>query len=146
MKNAIVGSWELLAAEARYDDGSVELLYGPSPRGLLIYTPDGTMAAQISRSERVRFAFDDMARGTPEGLAAAFSGYVAYFGRYELKEAEGAIVHHVEGSMFPNWCGNAQRRLASLEGDRLTISTPRMRVGGRMGTATLVWGRSGRAR
>jgi Lipocalin-like domain len=145
MKNAILGSWELRAAEGRYDDGSVEHLYGSGARGLLIYTPEGRMTVQLSAANRARFASDDMWKGTSEELKAAFNGYLAYFGRYELNEADGVILHHVEESMFPNWTGNVQRRSISLEGDRLTLSTLPGPVGGRVVTATLVWERSRRA-
>jgi hypothetical protein len=146
MKNAILGSWEIEAVESRYDDGSVDHPFGSAPRGLLVYTPEGRMTVQLSRADRSSFASDDLWKGTPEELGAAFSSYVAYFGRYELNEEEGVVVHHVDGSVFPNWTDNVQRRTLSLEGDHLVLSTAPMLIGNRVRTSVLVWKRASRGR
>jgi hypothetical protein len=145
MKNAIVGSWEIEAVESRNDDGSVDHPFGPAPRGLLVYTPEGLVTVHLAGTNRARFASEDHLKGTPDELKMAFATYVAYFGRFELNEAEGVILHHVEGSAFPNWVGNVQRRNISLEGDRLTLSTQPMMIGDRTRTSVLVWRRSARA-
>lgn len=144
MKNAILGVWELVAAEARYDDGVVEQPYGPNPQGLLVYTPEGWMNVYVSSAERPRFASNDMWRGTPEELRAAFQGCSAYFGRYEVDEAARVVIHNVTAALFPNWSGQVQRRHVSLEGEQLVLSTPPMRVGDRGCTAAFVWKRGQR--
>ncbi|MCY1251387.1 Lipocalin-like domain protein [compost metagenome] len=52
------------------------------------------------------------------------------------------ILHHVRHSLFPNWVGGTQRRVAQLDGDvlaltaRLEEGTPEAR------TARLTWRRS----
>jgi len=51
------------------------------------------------------------------------------------------VVHRIEVSLFPNWVGESQERAYRLEGDRLTLSTPLMLVGGRRLSTHLVWER-----
>ena len=49
----LLGSWHLLSWTLTYPNSSrVELPFGKSPTGLLIYSADGWMSAAISRSER----------------------------------------------------------------------------------------------
>jgi hypothetical protein len=143
MSAAIIGTWEIVAMETRADDGTVNQFLGPEPRGLLVYTPDGWMTAHVTAPGRPRFASEDMRKGTPAELLAAFNGYIGYFGRYEWREEEGVVLHHIVGSLFPNWEGDVQRRIASFEGDLLRLSTPPMRIGDRMVTGVVVWRRAG---
>ena len=42
---------------------------------------------------------------------------------------------------MPNWIGRDLARVATFEGDRVTLSTPPTPVGGRQQIATLVWQR-----
>jgi len=51
------------------------------------------------------------------------------------------VIHHIEISLFPNWVGVDQVRSFSLEGDRLTLSTPPMLVEGVEQAGHLTWER-----
>jgi len=44
-------------------------------------------------------------------------------------------------SLFPNWVGVNQQRLVELRGDRLTLSTRPMLLGGTQQSAHLIWER-----
>ncbi|GEM_PF-6774270 len=46
------------------------------------------MAVQIMRSDRPAFASGERLEGTQEEIKAAFEGYFAYYGTYEVNEAE----------------------------------------------------------
>ena len=49
---------------------------------------------------------------------------MAYYGSYTVDEAEGFMVHQVEGSFFPNWIGDRQVRKFEFAADgRLQLST-----------------------
>ena len=72
-----------------------------------------------------------------EEKAQAAETYVSYCGRYEFRGD--TVVHHVEHSLFPNWVGVEQERLIDLEGNRLTLSTRPMLLGGIRRTAHLIW-------
>ena len=135
---SVVGTWRLKRWEARGADGQVAYPLGPDALGSLIYTPGGHMSVAMMRAGRPPFAGDDLLGGTAEERAAAAAGYVAYSGRYEVRD--GAVVHRVELSLFPNWVGSEQVRFATVDGDELTITTRPLRIGGET-VSRLVWER-----
>ena len=97
------------------------------------------MSVSLMRPGRVPFAGDDLLGGAPAERAAAAAGSVSYCGRYELRD--GAVVHHVELSLFPNWVGVEQVRFDRVAGDELTITTGAVRIGGES-VSRLVWERA----
>lgn len=116
VKKQLVGTWKLLS----YDVGTTHPM-GRDPVGLLIYTGDGRMSLQAMHPGRPRFvgeASTGHEHGTPEEVASAYRGYIAYFGTYEVNEG-GSVTHRIEGSLFPNWVGRDQIELFKLSGDRL---------------------------
>jgi hypothetical protein len=97
------------------------------------------MSVTFMKEGRPEFASGDIWGGTIEEKVAAFDGYVSYCGRYEVKESR--VIHRIEVSLFPNWVGDDQERAYEFDGDRLTLSTPLMPVGGRMLSTHLIWER-----
>jgi lipocalin-like protein len=138
---ALVGTWRLVSNEQHGPDGTVTEIWGSHPRGRLMYDAGGRMSVQLMNPARKNFASEDRLAGTPEEVRQAFEGYLAYFGSYTLNAKEGMVIHHVEGSSFPNLIATAQRRLFTLSGNRLTLRTPPMLRGGRTSTYVLVWER-----
>ncbi len=68
----IVGVWSLESyVEMDAESGALVLTMGEHPTGILRYTSDGFMSAQLGRSERPHFANDDMVVGTEAKCAAA---------------------------------------------------------------------------
>jgi hypothetical protein len=134
-----VGAWRLASVETRTENGSV--FRRGRRKGYLIYSGDGYMSVAFMKEGRPRFASGDIWGGTVEEKVAAIDGYVSYCGRYEVKE--GRVIHRIEVSLFPNWVGEDQERAYELDGDRLTLSTPLMPVGGRMLSTHLIWERVG---
>jgi len=139
----LVGTWKLVAIEERDADGKlvVPLDFGPDPVGLLMYDSTGHMSAQGMRRGRAKLPSDDVHMATPEQAKAAFTGYVAYFGTYEVIESERIVIHHVEGSSIPNWEGGDQRRKFTLSGDRLILEPPPIQAGGAKRVRRLTWQR-----
>ena len=80
------------------------------------------MAAQLMSEGRGLFESGDQFAGEPDEIREAFEGYFAYFGRYEVNEAEQIVTHHVEGSMYPNWVDQDQTRGYEFSGSRLVLS------------------------
>lgn len=138
----LIGAWKLVSCEARSSNGEVSYPYGRNPFGMLMYDSDGNMFVLLMRRDRRKFASDDLWRGTPEEIKAAFEGFNAYCGTYEVNEEKGTVTHHVEGSMFPNWVGMDQKRFFKCFGDQLTLSTSPMPLGGRQSTVHLIWART----
>ena len=139
--HGFAGLWKLVSFDSTGPDGSPLSLFGPDPIGTIMYDAQGHMAVQIMQRARPLFAQADWRAGTLEETKAAFDGYLAYFGRYEVNEAEGCVIHHMEGSLFPNWVGGDLKRFYVLSGNRLVLKTPPTLFGGVAGTSTLTWER-----
>lgn len=125
-KPNLVGAWTLERWETRYDDGRVIHPMGEDARGYLLYTADGHMAAFLMRAERPHFATGEALTATDAEKVAAWNSFYSYAGRYEV--IGDRVIHHVEASMYPNWVGIDQERTLTIEGDRLTLSTPPQRT------------------
>jgi Lipocalin-like domain len=134
----VVGTWSLVSAWSSTDDGTKRESFGSSPSGVLTYGSDGRMMVLIANGGRKPLSADRV--GAPEKeRAEAFSTFLSYGGRYSLKE--GKVVHHVEISSYPNWVGTDLVRTVAFEGDRITLTTPPISVGGKMQSTELVWER-----
>jgi len=132
-----LGTWKLVSIETREADGSV---FRRGKRiGYIIYSDEGYMSVAFMKGDRPEFASGDIRGGTVEEKVAAVEGYVSYCGRYEVKGDK--VIHRIEVSLFPNWVGVRQERMYELDGDRLTLSTPLMLVGGRRLSTHLIWER-----
>ena len=141
-KDQLAGTWTLVSCEGEWSDGRVTHPYGPDPAGLLVYTGDGHFSGQIQGQDRPLFESGNLLRGKAEEIKAAFEGYVAYYGTYEVDESAGKLTHHVQGSLFPNWIGDDQTRLFSFADGKLILTTLPF-VGKRAQiTLTLVWERA----
>lgn len=143
LKDKLIGYWKLHSWEVRRSDGQVTYPLGASPRGLLIYGENDLMAAQLGDPNRPPFALNDRALGTPEELKAAFEGYTAYFGRYEVDEAKRAVVHYPDMALFPNYIGSDQVRYIQFEGSRMSLSTNPISFQGHEQVYALVWEKIG---
>jgi Lipocalin-like domain len=145
LRDAVLGAWELVSYTIE-DSPSGETTYplGHNPVGLIMYTEDGYMSAQLMRSDR--FATDPPE--PPEETAAAESafatGYLAYSGPFQVDEATGTLYHQVRVSLFPKWLGSTQLRCSHLEGDNLTLSGSNTSADGVTSTHTLLWKRAPR--
>lgn len=142
-RSDFIGQWRLLSSEFRRRDGSVYYPFGRDATGLLQYTPDGLMSVQIMRAGRPQFARGDQFDGDAEEIRAAFEGYIAYFGRYDVDAERRSVLHHIVGSWYPNWVGQTHQRYAEFEESRLTLTTPPFRGGGEPLVGALVWERMG---
>ncbi len=137
--NPLIGTWRLVSWENRDADGQISHPLGEDAVGYIMYSPDGYMSVAIMRPDRTKFAAGDLLSGSEAEKAHAAGTYVSYCGRYEFRGE--TVVHQVELSLFPNWVGVAQERLVELKGDRLTLSTRPILLGGMQRSAHLVWKR-----
>ena len=143
LRTNLIGAWTLHSYEAHSIDGStVTYPLGTHPQGIIMYTPDGYMSAQLMRADRPLLSGDDMHPDELDELAAAASGYLSYSGPYSVV-GDGLIAHHIAISLLPNWIGGTQYRAARLHGSVLVLSPPDpILVGGQRLTARLVWHRA----
>jgi Lipocalin-like domain len=138
--NPLIGTWRLISWENRSVDGQkISYPLGKDAVGYIMYNEDGYMFVAISRPNRVKFAAGDLLGGSTEEKVQAADTYVSYCGRYEFRG--GTVIHHVDVSLFPNWVVVEQERLVELRGNRLTLSTRPILLGGMQRTAHLIWKR-----
>jgi hypothetical protein len=119
----ILGPWKLTSMESTNSGGEAFYPFGENPSGMILYDASGYMSYTAMRSGRPKFASGDARGGTPEEMKAAFEGFDAYCGTYEINVEEGVVTHHVETSRFPNWEGSDQVRFFQISGNRLAIDT-----------------------
>jgi hypothetical protein len=113
---------------------------GPNPSGTLIYDRAGHMSVQIMHDPRATWRVTDAppVRSPDEYVqdasaadkAAAFDGYYAYYGSYEVSEKDLVVRHHVEGSLWPPEVGVTYERHFEFFGDRLSLTTTPFKVKG----------------
>jgi len=134
IKAQLVGMWRLVSYETVGRDGRRAKPYGDAV-GRLEYDAHGNMAGQVMRPGRARVEVRD---GAAQQARAAYLGYIAYFGRYEVAADGRSVVHHVEGSLNPAWVGGQQVRTLQFDGARLVLSADVMK-GGETVTHVLTW-------
>ncbi|WP_295792268.1 lipocalin-like domain-containing protein [Mucilaginibacter sp.] len=122
--NLIVGSWRLTAADKILSDGKQVADYGANPRGIAIFTADGHYMIEIFRSERLKFASGDRAKGTPDEYRDAVLSASCHFGTYTVDETKGTITFHTERASYPNWDETTRVSGFKLEGNKLTWRVP----------------------
>lgn len=98
------------------------------------------MSGQLAATDRPPVDGADPLGGPPGQRAAAYSTYLAYWGRYEI--AGDRIIHHVDSSLVPGWAGMEQVRYFSLSGDILVLRTPPMQLAGSITVGELTWRRA----
>jgi hypothetical protein len=116
LKDRLVGSWSLVSADAVRPDGTRTELFGPNPKGMVIYTSDGRFALLSLRGDLLKIASSNRARTTAEEAQAIVAGSIGYFGRYTLDEANKVITADIEASTFANQVGgtDAKRVITSI--------------------------------
>ena len=122
LREAVLGAWELVsfvARDAATDEDRHPL--GTAPRGLILYTADGHMSAQLAESD--------------------MGDYIAYGGRYSVDEETSTLHHDVTISMMPELLAQPQFRNAAVDGDLLTLSATSADDAGVTTHSRLLWRR-----
>lgn len=144
LREQLIGAWKLVSYVEKPTDGS-EPFYpmGKEPKGIIMYTPDGYMSAQLEKPGRPTFASGDWFEGSDEEVRQEAAGYIAYSGPFHTNEATQSLEHSMFVSLFPNWVGQTQPRLVKIEGDLLHLSTAKpIRSGGKETMSYLTWKRA----
>jgi lipocalin-like protein len=106
----LVGAWTLVEWSERRPDGGKAFPLGADAIGQIIYSADGHVAAQLARKNVHPFVSGDWRQAGPDEAASAFKDYFGYFGTFTIDVTAQSVVHHVEGSWFPNLYGVDQVR------------------------------------
>lgn len=144
LRAGLIGAWKLVSYQEIPVDGSdpFEPL-GHEPRGIIIYSPDGYMSAQLAKPNRPNFESGDWFAGTPEDYEKEASSYIAYTGPFHVDEEKHTLNHSMFISLFPDWTGQTQPRRVKLEGDVLHLGTVSpIQSSGKTVNSVLVWHRA----
>ena len=148
LRDKLIGAWKLVDVVKEPVDGSppARRPHGERPVGLILYTADGFMSAQIMDPDRPPVASSDWSALTPEEYADEARGYFAYAGSFDVDEERGIVTHSVQVALFPGWVGGDQPRVAEFVGDELRLSgaSPEM-ADGKLVITRLRWVRAGAA-
>ena len=113
--------------------------FGEKPVGRIEYDKEGRVFALLMRSGRRSTVAPglELDAASVEEIREAVTGFVAYFGSYEVDDASQTVTHHVEASLVPSWVGTSLKRRFRFEGARLVLTRA---VSGT--TDELVWERA----
>ena len=129
LRETLIGAWTLISCRVEQEGAPPYYPVGEDAKGIIMYTPDGYMSADLMRVGRSKFKAGDMKNATQEELAEAIKGYITYSGRYDIvsvkgeggKEAKVMLRHHMDVALFPNWEDDTQERLWTIEDGVLTL-------------------------
>ena len=138
-RDRLVGTWRLVSASSSTAIGTYDAPFGAGATGFLIYTPEGRMSAMISHGGRKPLSQADRIAAPAAERAEAFATFFSYGGRYSIDGDK--VIHHVEISSVQNWVNTDLVRLIRFDGDRITLRTPPLPVGGVPRTTELVFER-----
>lgn len=144
LRERLIGAWSLVSYEERPVDGSPSFYpMGETPKGIIMYTPDGFMSAQLSKPDRKPFASGDWFVASDAEFKDEATSYIAYTGPFHVDEAKQHLTHSMFISLFPNWIGQTQPRVVRIEGDRLFLSSASpISSGGKTVVSYLQWQRA----
>jgi hypothetical protein len=121
LRQALIGTWRLVAARQRLADGSLR----PDPQtgahgvGYIMYDATGHMCVVLANPDRP--AWKAAKSPTDAEVRSAFEGFVAYCGAYETNEEKHYVIHHVEADREPAVMGTDRTRLATITENRLVL-------------------------
>jgi len=124
--------------------GDVGHPYSTHPVGRITYDAAGRMSAILMNPDRERVGGSSSGGSiaatrlaSAEDMRAMLSGFIAYFGTFDVDESAKTVIHHVEACLIPSWVGTDLRRAYEFEGnDQLTLSADLAQI-----VARIVWKR-----
>ena len=137
LREQIVGSWTFVVAEVTAPDGKKSFPFGETPKGLIIFTPDGHFSQIHVASDVPKLASNNRLTGTPEEYSAIMRRSISVFGTYTVDEANKTVTFDIVSSSFPNWEGEKQTRtIDKLSADEFVNTNPNV-AGGRGSAANI---------
>jgi hypothetical protein len=137
LRDQLVGTWHFVVAEVAAPDGRKSFPFGETPKGMLIFTPDGHFMQIHVASDVPKIASNNRLTGTPEEYGAIMRRSLSVFGTYSVDEERKTVTYKVISSTFPNWEGEAQTRtIDKLTAEEFINTNPNV-AGGRGSAANL---------
>ncbi len=141
VKDQLVGAWSLVSWEQTRADGSKNYRFGPNPKGINTFSPNGHFSLVLMRPDLPKISSNDPNKPTPEEAEAIVRGSIAYFGTYTVDEASKTLNLQLDGTTLVNQLGIPQKRtIDSIGPDEMRYSNTSV-VGG-LGKIALAWKRA----
>jgi hypothetical protein len=133
----LLGAWTLVSYTVTDETtGAITHPLGPDAVGLIIYSPDGYMSAQLVRTQP--------AGPTPTDAGSDLitsAGQLAYSGPFTVDGTTGWVAHRLSVSSLADWLNTTQHRRSTVHDDQLTLTFTRTDTAGHRHTSTLTWQR-----
>jgi hypothetical protein len=144
LKDQLIGSWKLVSYVEKPVDGSSSFYpMSEDPMGIIMYTPDGYMSAQLMHPDRKNFASGDWFDGTDAEYKQEASSYIAYSDPFHVDEEKQTLTHSMFVSLFSNWTRQTQPREVKIEDNLLHLSSASpIMSGGKKVMSYLTWKRA----
>ena len=124
VRSSLIGVWTLQSCVRTLADGHKEYPFGEKPVGRIECDQEGRVFALLMRSGRRSTVAPglELDAASAEEIRQAVTGFVAYFGSYEVDDASQTVTHHVEASLVPSWVGTSLKRRFRWDGARLVLT------------------------
>ncbi|MGH9519531.1 MAG: lipocalin-like domain-containing protein [Terriglobales bacterium] len=122
--NPLIGCWNLRSCVRTFRDGQTQYHFGCEPVGRIEYDKAGRVFALLMRPERHTTVLPGMEldQAPPDELREIVTGFVSYFGTFDVDQANHSVTHHVEASLVPSWVGTNLKRNFHFEGSSLVLT------------------------
>lgn len=64
----------------------------------------------------------ELDKAPQDELRNIVTGFVSYFGTFDVDQAGHTVTHHIEASLVPSWVGTDLKRNFHFEGSRLALT------------------------
>jgi hypothetical protein len=136
LRARLIGQWRLVGTEQVREGEPPASTMGAAPLGLITYTADGHMLAQLGPATRPKVRAAD---ATPAQVRELLRTQTSYFGTFTVDERARTVTHHRDGSQVPGERDFV--RTIDLAGTRLVLTTPTTVVDGKKRFARITWER-----
>lgn len=137
LRQQMVGTWSLSEQWVEQDGKKIQR-FGANPKGIAMYDGNGRFSTILLRTDLPKFASNNAMTGTADENKAIVQGSNATFGTWSIDEQDGSLISQIDGSTFPGWDGQRQKRTLSIVGDEMKMCVPGAQIGG---TACAIWKR-----
>jgi hypothetical protein len=127
IQERIVGAWTLVSVISATDDGKKGEPFGPSPKGMIIFSNEGHFSLFQSSAEIPKIAANDRAKATPEEAQSIVASSIAYYGTYWIDENTKLMTVNLAASTYANVAAihNQKRTITRLTSNELEFDNPR---------------------
>src|SRR5262245_16135428 len=98
LRDQPVGTWAFVVAEITAPDGAKSFPFGETPKGLLVFTPDGHFSQIHIASDVPKIASNNRLNGTAEEYATIMRRSLSIFGTYKVDEAKKTVTFEIVSS------------------------------------------------